>query len=76
MLNCIYTKGETKMVDKTKCIACGGCVAICPVGAIKIVDGKAKIDPKKCVKCGGCMNFCPMTAIDINKPDEADKPKK
>lgn len=62
------------MVDKTKCITCGGCMAICPMQAIKIVDGKAHIDPKKCVKCGACMNFCPMQAIDINKQEE--KPKK
>lgn len=64
------------MVDRTKCIACGGCVAICPVGAIKIVEGKAKIDPKKCVRCGGCMNFCPMTAIDINKQDPDENPNR
>ena len=29
------------MVDKKKCITCGACVSICPVGAIKIIDGKA-----------------------------------
>lgn len=68
------------MVDRTKCISCGGCIAICPVGAIKFVDGKAHIDPKKCVKCGSCQNFCPMGAIDISIPDPAGttnkKPKK
>lgn len=64
------------MVDKTKCISCGGCIAICPVGAIKFVDGKAHIDPKICVKCGSCQNFCPMGAIDISKPEPEAKPDK
>ena len=33
------------MVDKNKCIGCGTCVGICPVGAISFdEDGKAKID--------------------------------
>ncbi len=63
------------MVDRNKCIACGGCIQICPVGAISFVDGKAHIDEKKCVKCGGCMNFCPMQAIDINKPEKPSKKK-
>ncbi len=63
------------MVDRKKCITCGGCVSICPVGAISIVDGKAFIDTNKCVKCGGCMNFCPMQAIDINKKEKSTKKK-
>lgn len=62
------------MVDKKLCISCGACVSICPVGAIKLVDGKAEINPKKCIKCGGCAQFCPVGAIDINKQEE--KPKK
>ena len=60
------SKGDI-MVDTQKCITCGACVSICPVGAIKIVKGKAKIDEKKCVKCGGCASFCPMSAINIKK---------
>ncbi len=55
------------MVDEKKCITCGCCVSICPQGAIKIVNGKARIDEKKCVKCGQCAKFCPMTAIEIKK---------
>jgi len=31
-------------VDKEKCIGCKKCVSVCPVGAIKIIDGKAEID--------------------------------
>ena len=55
------------MVDNKKCITCGACVSICPVGAIKIVDGKAQISEKKCIKCGNCSQFCPVAAIEIKK---------
>ena len=54
------------MVDEKKCISCGACVAICPVNAIKIEKGKAKIDPKKCIKCGACLDSCPFKAIKNN----------
>ncbi len=55
------------MVDTKKCITCGACVSICPVQAIKIVNGKAQINPKKCIKCGSCSQFCPVSAIEIKK---------
>lgn len=55
------------MVDEKKCIGCGACASICPVGAIKLVNGKAKIDQKKCIKCGSCAQFCPVAAINISK---------
>ncbi len=59
------------MVDKTKCISCGTCVAICPVGAISFDnDGKAFIDKKKCIRCGACQASCPVEAIDLNRSDD------
>ena len=61
------------MVDEKKCIGCGACTSICPVNAIKLVNGKAKIDPKKCIKCGSCAQFCPVAAIDLDKKPEENK---
>lgn len=52
------------MIDKTKCIGCGSCVASCPVEAISFDDdGKAVIDKKKCIRCGTCEAICPVNAI-------------
>ena len=59
------------MVDEKKCITCGACISICPVGAIKIVDNKATINPKKCIKCNSCAQFCPVGAIEIEMNDAA-----
>ena len=55
------------MVDKNKCIGCGACVGMCPVGAISFdSNGLAEIDPAKCIKCGSCEATCPVEAIKIN----------
>ena len=51
-------------VDIEKCTGCGSCVAICPVQAIKIENGKANID-SGCVECGVCLNECSFNAISI-----------
>ncbi len=56
---------EANMVDKEKCIGCGACEGVCPVGAIKMVDGKSEIDKSICIKCHTCEGICPVGAIKI-----------
>jgi NADH:ubiquinone oxidoreductase subunit F (NADH-binding)/(2Fe-2S) ferredoxin/NAD-dependent dihydropyrimidine dehydrogenase PreA subunit len=47
-----------------KCVGCGACRKVCPVGAI---SGSAKskhvVDQGKCVRCGACFNTCKFEAI-------------
>ena len=50
-------------VDREKCIGCESCVAVCPVGALQMVDGKADINQDNCVSCGACIGECPVEAI-------------
>lgn len=42
-------------IDKTKCVGCGNCHPICPMGAISMdVDGKSIVDQDECVECSTC----------------------
>lgn len=42
-------------VDKTKCVGCANCVAVCPMGAIRVGDdGLAEIGLEACVECQAC----------------------
>jgi len=36
------------------CVKCGGCVGVCPFGAISIAQDGLTIDDKRCVRCGKC----------------------
>ena len=62
-------------VDKEKCVACESCVAVCPVGAISIVDGKAQVDAEACISCGACIHECPVEAIAPEGVAKAEAPK-
>ena len=53
------------VVDSTKCVGCGVCEGTCPVGAIKVEDGVAKVNADDCVSCGACSGECPSQAIEV-----------
>ena len=49
-----------------RCIGCGDCLIICPVGAINLAEGKAQIK-KGCICCGACVIDCEQQAIEVIK---------
>lgn len=54
------------MVNKSLCIGCGACAAVCPVDAISFNEnGKAQIDKNICIGCLSCEMACPVSAIKI-----------
>jgi Fe-S-cluster-containing hydrogenase component 2 len=50
-----------------RCYGCGGCIAVCPRGAVTFHDEKATIDLEKCIQCKLCEVVCPLGLIHIKK---------
>ena len=47
------------------CLGYGTCGRICPVNAIAIVNGLAKVDKARCIACGKCVTACPRKLIKL-----------
>lgn len=56
-------------VDADKCVGCGKCVSVCPVGDIKLDAGNKPtwLHNDKCLTCFACYHHCPKRAIDFGK---------
>ena len=64
---------EIIRIDEKKCDGCGDCVVACEEGAIRIIDGKARlISDKYCDGFGNCIGECPQGAITIEKREADD----
>jgi ferredoxin len=58
-------KRKTAVVDR-ECVACGLCVKVCPLNAMRIHNGViAVVDRQRCVGCGKCATHCPAAVITI-----------
>ncbi|MDP2871208.1 MAG: 4Fe-4S binding protein [Bacillota bacterium] len=59
-------------IDPELCNGCGDCVPSCAEGAIRIIDGKARLVAENlCDGLGACLGNCPMGAITLEER-EAD----
>ncbi len=60
-------------IDEEKCDGCGVCVPSCAEGAIRVIDGKARLLAENlCDGLGNCLGECPRGAITIEeRPAEA-----
>jgi len=53
-------------IDEEKCTGCGLCIPACAEGALKIVNGKARlVKDIYCDGLGACLGECPQDAIII-----------
>ncbi len=57
-LQAIYT-------ELTACQDCYKCLRECPVKAIQISDGHAKVMRELCIHCGHCVEICPQKAKKV-----------
>ena len=59
-------------IDDERCNGCGDCVAACEEGAIRIVDGKARlVSDSLCDGLGACLGHCPEGALDVEYREAA-----
>lgn len=62
----IMMKKTVIKIDEALCIGCGECASTCHQGAIKMVDGKAKlVEENHCDGLGMCLGECPVGAITL-----------
>lgn len=47
-----------------KCIGCGACEAVCPVGAHQLQDGGHRYDRARCMVCTRCAEICCSKALE------------
>jgi len=60
-------------IDEEKCTGCGQCVTACAEGAIKIINGKARlVSESYCDGLGACLGHCPEGAITIDQREAVE----
>ena len=61
-------KRKIIIIDENKCNGCGQCASGCPEGAIKMINGKARlVNEFYCDGLGACIGTCPVGAISIEE---------
>ncbi len=83
----IDSRSKSIVLDRSKCIKCGRCVAVCKerVGTESIIfhdiNGEIVVGPQhldcfddtNCILCGQCVNVCPVDALSEKSHIERDR---
>ena len=57
---------ELPLLDETRCIGCGDCVAVCPTTCLEMASAIPWLPrPADCVSCALCALVCPTEALRL-----------
>lgn len=62
--------GSQITINKDKCVGCGLCTLVCPIGNFYLEDKKANRRCKQCEFCLACAHHCPRKAIYTSISDK------
>lgn len=54
------------VIDADRCLACAGCLALCPQAALFLNLIGLNVNHDLCTLCGICARFCPVTALSVS----------
>lgn len=52
-------------IDRAGCVACAGCVSICPTRALDMRGVGLECQDGLCIGCDLCVRFCPVVALGL-----------
>jgi len=64
----------TPVLRRELCTYCGGCVSMCPSGALVLAETRLVIDHELCTECGLCIGGCSVGAL-TSEPEIPTAPK-
>ena len=64
---------QVVFTNKARCRDCYRCVRMCPVKAIQMRDGQARVVDSRCIGCGTCVRECPQGAKTYRNDTERAK---
>jgi ferredoxin len=57
--------------DPALCTGCGACAGRCPVGAVRMEEGRAVLKKERCIGCGLCVSTCcEQIRLLVKKPPD------
>ncbi len=59
---------QSLKIDSARCIGCGQCIPLCPVGNLSLepeTGSKVPVSLNRCAVCHRCVNTCPTMAISL-----------
>jgi len=51
-------------IDVLRCVGCGACTYVCPVGVLAVEDMKCRVK-EGCISCDACVEMCHWQAITL-----------